>query len=216
MPAPKSKRLLSDTHAFPGFRPAPTVHGRFGDPKTRVITLKQRSNGQPAAAVGGSIRAGTIANADACAIYSSDLQRARHTAEPIAHALGLEIVLDAGLREYDLGSWEGKTYRELQEHHQLWDHMRDDPHYAPHGGESPLEVAERFTDSLRRIAAAHAGERVVVVGHGGALSLAFAALLAGDYTAWGRVMNNCGVSELRLDPTPRVSRFNQTLHLEGL
>ena len=156
------------------------------------------------------------AYADACAIYSSDLQRARHTAEPIARALGLEIALDPGLREYDLGSWEGKTYRELQEHHRLWDHMREDPHYAPHGGESPLEVAERFCDSLRRIAGAHAGERVVVVGHGGALSLAFAALLAGDYTAWGRVMNNCGVSELRLDPTPRVSRFNQTLHLEGL
>ncbi len=170
----------------------------------------------------GHLQAGRVAAhvaetyADACAIYSSDLERARHTAEPIAQALGLEIALDPGLREYDLGSWEGKTYRELQEHHRLWDHMREDPHFAPHGGESPLEVAERFTDSLRRIARAHAAERVVVVGHGGALSLAFAALLAGDYSAWGRVMSNCGVSELRLDPTPQVSRFNQTLHLEGL
>ena len=150
------------------------------------------------------------------AVYSSDLQRALHTAEPIAQALGLEVALDPGLREYDLGSWEGKTYRELQEQHRLWDHMREDPHFAPHGGESPLGVAERFTDSLRRIAVAHAAERVVVVGHGGALSLAFAALLSGDYTAWGRVMDNCGVSELQLDPTPRVSHFNQTLHLEGI
>ncbi len=35
----KRKRRLWDTYAFPGFRPRPTVHGIFGDPKARVITL---------------------------------------------------------------------------------------------------------------------------------------------------------------------------------
>ena len=39
----KRKRRLWDTYAFPGFRPRPTVHGIFGDPKARVITLNRRT-----------------------------------------------------------------------------------------------------------------------------------------------------------------------------
>lgn len=154
--------------------------------------------------------------ADAGALYSSDLQRARHTAEPIRRALGLDLRLEAGLREYDLGSWEGKTYRELHEVHRLWHHMRGDPDFAPHGGESPLAVARRFTGTLRRIAASHGEQRVVVVAHGGALSMAFAELLDGDYTRWKRVMDNCAVSELVLHPTPALPCFNQVDHLRDV
>ena len=156
------------------------------------------------------------AYADATALYSSDLERARHTAAPIADALGLEPRLDATLREYDLGRWEGKTYRELHEKHRLWHHMRDDPHYAPHGGESPLAVTTRFTGALHRIAAAHPEEHIVVVAHGGALSMAFAHLLDGDYTRWKRVMDNCAVSELHLHPETSLPRFNHTEHLTDL
>lgn len=154
------------------------------------------------------------AYADVTAIYCSDLQRTRHTAGPIASALGLELRPDPTLREYDLGRWEGKTYRELMSEHRLWDHMRDDPHYAPHGGESPLGVAERVADAFRRIDAAHEGERVVVVTHGGALSLALALLLDGNYGNWGRVMDNCAITELVLRPEPNIVRFNETSHLD--
>ena len=150
------------------------------------------------------------------ALYSSDLQRAQHTARPIAEALALDVQLEPTLREFDLGSWEGKTYRELHETHRLWHHMRKDPHYAPHGGESPQGVTDRFTGALRSIAERHRDEVVAVVAHGGALSMAFAQLIDGDYTAWGRVMDNCAVSELFLHPTPRVERFNQTGHLDGV
>ncbi|MGH0032369.1 MAG: histidine phosphatase family protein [Myxococcota bacterium] len=153
---------------------------------------------------------------DATALYSSDLQRAHHTARPIAEALGLAPRLEPALREYDLGGWEGKTYRELFEVQRLWHHMREDPHFAPHGGESPLAVTLRFTEALERIAASHAEERVVVVAHGGALSMAFAQLLDGDYTQWKRVMDNCAVSELRLHPSPSLLRFNHTDHLAGV
>jgi broad specificity phosphatase PhoE len=156
------------------------------------------------------------AYSDATAIYTSDLQRAHHTATAIGEALGLPLRLDAELREYDLGQWEGKTYRELHEVHRLWHHMRDDPHFAPHGGESPLQVARRFTGALRRIASSHGEERVVVVAHGGALSMAFAELIDGDYTRWNRVMDNCAISELRLHPAPALSRFNHVEHLKDL
>ncbi len=149
-------------------------------------------------------------------VYSSPLQRARHTAEAIARNLALEIEVDHGLSEYDLGSWEGKTYRELYTDYKLWDHMKEDPHFAPHGGESPLQVVERYVGALRGIASRHPGERVVVVGHGGALSMAFAELTEGAYTSWGKVMANCAFSELRLEPTPVLERFNVTDHLEDV
>lgn len=155
-------------------------------------------------------------HADAAALYASDLQRARETARAIEQALALPLVLDARLREYDLGQWEGKTYRELHEEHRLWHHMKRDPDFAPHGGESPRQVTDRFTDALRRIAAAHPGERVLVVAHGGALAMALGALLDGDGGSWRRVMDNCAVTELVIEPKPELLSFNHTAHLDGI
>jgi len=150
------------------------------------------------------------------AVYTSPLLRARDTAQAIADCLGLEPRLESGLAEYHLGTWEGKTYRELHETHRLWDEMRRDPDFAPHGGESPRQVTERITAALRRIGELHPGERVIVVTHGGALSMALAAIVDGDYTRWRRVMANCAVSELVLEPAPELLSFNQTDHLDGL
>ena len=56
----------------------------------------------------------------------------------------------------------------------------------------------------------------MVVSHGGALSMAFAELLDGDYTRWQRSMDNCAVSELVLEPLPDLLSFNHTEHLRGL
>ncbi len=155
-------------------------------------------------------------HAGAAALYVSPLQRARHTAEPIARALDLAPTVEPDLREYDLGSWEGKSYRELYRDYKLFEHIRRDPDYAPHGGESPRGVTQRLAGALLRIGAAHAGERVVVVSHGGALSMAFAELVEGHYTRWDRVMDNCAVSELLLGETPAFRHFNRTAHLDGL
>jgi probable phosphoglycerate mutase len=152
---------------------------------------------------------------DAGAIYASPLQRARHTAEPIACALGLELRIADDLREFDLGTWEGKTYRELMQVHRLWDEMKQDPHFAPHGGESPLGVAQRLAQSWQHIARAHPERPTVVVTHGGAISLALAHLLDDDYSNWNRVMHNCAVSELVFAPEPQLLRFNHTAHLEA-
>jgi probable phosphoglycerate mutase len=153
---------------------------------------------------------------DVAAVYASHLQRARRTALAIAEATRLAVRVDAGLGEYHLGTWEGKTYRELFRQQRLLECIRDDPDFAPHGGESPRQVAERIRDSLRRIADAHRGERVVVVTHGGALSIGLGLILDGDYREWKRVMGNCAVTELVLDPEPALLSFNQTEHLAGL
>src|SRR6516162_9177540 len=58
------RRRLWDAYCFPGFRPQPTVHGVFGDPKARVIKLKRRSKKRLVV----SRWAGTIASRAGCAI----------------------------------------------------------------------------------------------------------------------------------------------------
>ena len=153
---------------------------------------------------------------NAVALYSSHLQRAQETARAIGAVLELPLRIDEDLREYDLGAWEGKSYDELFNEHDLWQHIRTDPHFAPHGGESPRQVVDRFTRALRRIARAHPGACVIVVAHGGALSMALAEIVEGDYTKWGRVMDNCAVTELALNPEPELVHFNLNAQLEGI
>ena len=46
-------------YRFPGFRPAPTVVGIFGDPKARVIRLQRRGKKRRAEPAGSSIIPGT-------------------------------------------------------------------------------------------------------------------------------------------------------------
>jgi probable phosphoglycerate mutase len=153
---------------------------------------------------------------DAAAIYSSDLQRAHDTAGAIHELLGAPHRAHPELREYDLGAWEGKTFAELHHELEFFQHIRNDPHFAPHGGESPSAVAARIGGALRRIADDHPSERVVVVTHGGALSMAMGAILDGHYTRWHSVMDNCAISELVFEPEPALLSFNRTDHLEKL
>ncbi|MFP6656112.1 MAG: histidine phosphatase family protein [Myxococcota bacterium] len=163
-----------------------------------------------AAAAGAFIKANL---APISCVYASPLQRAHRTAAAIAESLGLTPNLEADLVEYDLGEWEGLSFAELFEEKKLFHNMRADHDYRPHGGESPKQVGDRIAKALRRIADRHPGERVVVVSHGGALSIAFGLLLDNDYSRWNRMMDNCGITELVLDPKPELMSFNQTAHL---
>lgn len=102
-------------------------------------------------------------------IVSSDLARARETAEVIADALGVEVVVDARLREQHLGELEGKSYDETWAAAAL--HDWTDPSRPIAGGESLLAVRERMVAALHDLAP----DRVhVVVSHGDAIRAAVA------------------------------------------
>ena len=153
---------------------------------------------------------------DATVLYSSPLMRARHTARPIADRLGLEIRIEEDLCEYDIGEGEGKSFKELHEVQRLWEFIRDDPDFAPHGGESPRQVVARLTGCLRRLHDRHPGERVLVVTHGGALAMALGEFLEPGQSSWAHVMTNCAVTQLALEPAPELLSFNEHDHLEDL
>jgi len=106
------------------------------------------------------------------AIYSSDLLRARQTAEAIAQRLGLPIHLDSRLREVHLGVWEGMLGEDVALRYVAeLDERRRDPVYSrPPQGESVYEVAARVGQAFDAIARAHPDQHVVVVSHGLALA----------------------------------------------
>ncbi len=106
------------------------------------------------------------------AVYSSDLQRAWHTAQPIANSTGARIHAEPGLRERRFGLFEGKTFQEIEstwpDHAQNW-RKRVAQWTPPQGGESLLALRERVRGTVHRIAARHVGGLVVLVAHGGVL-----------------------------------------------
>jgi probable phosphoglycerate mutase len=152
----------------------------------------------------------------ATALYSSPLRRALDTARAIGAAVALEPRLEPDLAEYHLGALEGLSYRRLVAEHRLFEWMREDPDCRPGGGESPRQVAGRCARALARIAASHPRERVIVVSHGGVLTLGLGLLLDGDPATWRRVMDNCAISELTIAPAPSLLDFNRVDHLDGV
>ncbi len=105
-------------------------------------------------------------------LVSSDLGRARETAECVSQASGREIVLDKRLRERSFGVGEGLTYGEIDhEYPDAFSRVREiDPDYAIPGGESRRAFHERVTGAFESLAREHAGRTVVVVSHGGVLA----------------------------------------------
>lgn len=115
------------------------------------------------------------------ALYSSDLQRARITAEAIGEATGLDVHADSRLRETNLGEWQGMSHLEVDEQwpgaRKQW---RSAPQWAPPGGESRLDVARRTRSVVDELIDADSdwdNHPVVIVAHGGAIAALAAALL---------------------------------------
>jgi len=109
------------------------------------------------------------------AIYSSDLARARETAQPLAHALGQTIVLTAALRERMYGAFQGYDPEQIRvrfpTEYVAW--QSHDPQFSPTGGESQQAFYDRVTAALVGLAQRHAGQRIVAVAHGGVLDCAY-------------------------------------------
>lgn len=107
------------------------------------------------------------------AIYASDLSRTRDTAAPIAKLLNLPVHTDAALREVNIGDWENRLVADIE---------REDPenrakfkndigNFRYPNGETFSETQARALDCIKRIAAAHDGETVLVVTHGGVIQV---------------------------------------------
>jgi probable phosphoglycerate mutase len=104
------------------------------------------------------------------AIVSSDLSRARVTAEIVARMLGVAVArVDADLREQRFGLFEGLTRSECEARFpEELARCRADARAAPPGGESRQALLARIRAAVRR-AADELGSPALVVMHGGAM-----------------------------------------------
>lgn len=107
------------------------------------------------------------------AIYSSDLLRARQTAELIAAPLGLTVSLEPRLREIDLGVWEGMPSEEIEAKYsrELAERARNPLYSRAPNGESTHDVAERVFAAVNDIVNKHPSDSILIVSHGIALAV---------------------------------------------
>jgi broad specificity phosphatase PhoE len=125
-------------------------------------------------------------------IVSSDLKRALDTAIALGERSGLPVLVDERLRETHLGDWQGMTHLEVDAAapgaRLAW---RDNARWAPHGGESRVDVAARSMPLVAELIAQQ-GEwgldepdrPMVLVAHGGLIAALTAALLGLPVDNW--------------------------------
>jgi probable phosphoglycerate mutase len=168
------------------------------------------------------------------AIVASDLERAVETARIVSVACGVPVETDAGLREVDVGSWTGKGYDEVAElYPEEWAAWESGLDVRRGGGETYGELADRIEATIARITrrlaqqpqqGGAAGQRVLLVSHGGAIKSWIARIL-GVAPKGLRALSavaNCGLTVVEAEATERPDArhrlhvWNDTAHLEGL
>jgi probable phosphoglycerate mutase len=109
------------------------------------------------------------------AVYSSPLERARETAEPIARVHDLEVEIAPELIEIDFGDWQGKRLKRLKKD-RLWKTVQSMPgSFRFPQGESFMEAQARVTKSLRTLSEKHnKDDWIACVAHSDVIRLAAA------------------------------------------
>jgi broad specificity phosphatase PhoE len=146
------------------------------------------------------------------AVWTSPIDRARETAEPIAGRLGLSARIGDGLSEIDFGGWTGLPF----------DVLRDDPRWRrwneargserPPGGESMAEAQGRAVAEVERARAEHPDGRVVLISHGDVIKAVLAGVLGLPLDAHGRFeISPASVSALAMwEGGGKVLSMNET------
>ena len=151
------------------------------------------------------------------AVYTSDYSRAIETAAIAVAGRNLTAHVDPDLRELHYGEWELQLDRDIRtrypEQHELM--RNEDPTWHPPGGETLGMVRMRTAAALERIAAAHAGEHVLIVSHGTAIACMLAEVFAMAPTHTLRIeVANCSLSGVTaMGGRFGLTLFNETQHL---
>jgi broad specificity phosphatase PhoE len=163
-----------------------------------------------AEALGRAVRGGYRV----AAAYVSPMQRALETARIALAGTTIPLVPIPDLRELSLGEWEGCTVEEIRARdgnpYLAW--VRSPLDCPPPGGEPLQDVCARVVQVIDRIAASHPnGEDVLVVAHGGVISVYLCHLLGVSFNSlWRMRIDNCSLTIAR---PPRLQSVNDTAHL---
>jgi probable phosphoglycerate mutase len=185
-------------------RPFPKVDGQ-GDPPLAEVGEEQ-----------AELVAKRLEHEELDGLYVTTLRRTHQTAEPLAKRLGITPVVEAGMREINLGEWEGGLFRiRVAQQDPLAQEMfaKERWDVIP-GAESTEDFAARIRASLTRIAAAHTDRRVAVFTHGGTIGQVVA-MATGSRPFAFIDADNASITQLVVwGERWVIRRFNDTAHLD--
>ena len=160
-----------------------------------------------------------LASEDFAVIYSSDLCRARETAEPYARSKKSGIVPEKNLRERHYGIFQSLTYAEVQQRYpeDYARFERREPEYDFRTGESLKDFSVRSISVITKIANAHPGQHILVVTHGGVLDKLYRHVTGMPLSApRDFAIPNCGISRIERDGDRwRIAAWADVAHLES-
>lgn len=146
------------------------------------------------------------------AVFSSPIQRAVETAQPLARDHGVDVQRASGVTEVNCGHWTGRTFSELEKD-PVWrrfNAFRSDTQ-AP-GGEHMLDVQKRVVQQLQCWRESRCGQVIAVVSHADVIRAALCHYLGMPVDLMLRIeISPASVSVLSIDDWgARVSRINDT------
>ena len=166
---------------------------------------------QQAGALGRALRGHKLA-----ACYVSPMCRTVETAEIALSEANVAMTHMEELRELSLGDWEGCTVDEIKaqagDPYAKW--VASPLDCPPPGGEPLPDVCARVLAAVDRIVAAHRhGDDVLLVAHGGVISVYVCWLMGASFNRlWRLRVDNCSLTIVK---PPRVVSLNDTAHLTG-
>ncbi|MEV8033985.1 bifunctional RNase H/acid phosphatase [Streptomyces sp. NPDC086182] len=207
MGAPATFVLLR--HGETPLTPQKRFSGSGGsDPSLSDVGREQAERVAAALAARGTVQA----------IVASPLARTRQTAGAVAARLGLDVVIEDGLRETDFGAWEGLTFGEVRERHpddlNAW--LASPDAEPTGGGESFAATAHRMAATRDKLIASYAGRTVLLVTHVTPIkTLVRLALGAPPESLFRMELSAASLSAVAYyaDGNASVRLFNDTSHL---
>lgn len=154
-------------------------------------------------------------------LYTSNLKRAKATAQKIAEQAKIEVKELHDFREICLGPWEGLTIKEINEryteHYKIYRESPKD--FNMPGAETFLQVSERFCNAINNIIVQNIDKKIVIVSHGAAIKAAIINILGIDISHYNKFrIDNASISILNFSDNYHsrvvVECLNSTCHIE--
>lgn len=142
----------------------------------------------------------TLQNLPIKAIYSSPLERAMETAQPLARIKKMEISICDNLSEINFGDWQGKTIKQMRRL-KLWETVQKHPSQMQFpNGESFIAAQNRLVDCITQISENHDPfDLVACFSHSDAIRLLVAHFLNIPLDSFQRIhINTASISTIML------------------
>jgi len=152
------------------------------------------------------------------AVYSSDLKRAKETAEEVAAKHQLEVVVNAGLRERHFGLLEGKKFEELNKVYPEL-HMGNLEQFESLNVEAFQLLQTRMVNTVKELCKHHMGQNIVIVSHGAAINSFLHGITIGELGTGKTKLSNTSVSIVVYDHKDdrwEVIKVNDDIHNNSL